>query len=114
MNSLWFPTINSDECDGCKRTFKCVDFCPYDVLEAEEDRVVVINPLSCIQGCSTCASLCPKDAIIFPTRQSTAGTHVKKSSLLQVVCNGCGKKFSTNKETSYCFDCQKKNWREMV
>jgi len=29
------------------------------------------------------------------------------SSLKQVVCKGCGKSFKTNKNTEYCFDCEK-------
>ena len=30
----YFIIINTDECDGCG---KCVEACPYDVLELEED-----------------------------------------------------------------------------
>jgi hypothetical protein len=33
----------------------------------------------------------------------------KKSSLKQVICKGCGKLFKTNKDTEYCFRCERKN-----
>jgi NAD-dependent dihydropyrimidine dehydrogenase PreA subunit len=102
----WFPTINSDECDGCKGKFKCVNFCPYEVLMVRGDKVAVVQPLNCIYGCSTCASFCPKDAIIFPPRQESTRSVKKKSLLRRVICKGCGKRFLTDRETEYCFDCE--------
>jgi hypothetical protein len=32
----------------------------------------------------------------------------KKCSLKEVVCKKCGKNFKTNRNTDYCFDCEKK------
>ncbi len=63
----WFPTIYEDLCDGCR---KCVEFCPYDVFEWDEDKNVplVVNPLNCVVGCTSCADICPLDAIGFPPR----------------------------------------------
>jgi NAD-dependent dihydropyrimidine dehydrogenase PreA subunit len=105
----WFPTIDSDQCDGCKGAYKCVKFCPHGVFEVREDKAVLVNPLGCIYGCSACADLCPKDAIIFPQRQDAHRLKRRKQSLLhRVVCRGCGKQFSTDRETEYCFDCEKK------
>jgi CDP-4-dehydro-6-deoxyglucose reductase len=104
---LWFPTINSDECDGCKGTFKCVHFCPYEVLTIIKYKVTVVNPLHCIHGCTTCAILCPKNAIIFPPKQKPTEKTEKKSSLHKVVCKSCGKGFITDRETEHCFDCEK-------
>ncbi len=31
----------------------------------------------------------------------------KESSLKSVVCKGCGKAFKTNRNTNYCFKCEK-------
>jgi len=31
----------------------------------------------------------------------------KKCSLKEVVCKNCGKVFKTNRNTDYCFDCEK-------
>lgn len=61
----WFPTIYEDLCDGCR---KCIEFCPYDVFEWDEERdmPLVVNPLNCVVGCSSCADTCPLDAIGFP------------------------------------------------
>ena len=59
----WFPTIYLDKCDCCNGTYKCVNFCPHEVLEVREDEVSVVNPLGCIYGCSACADLCAKNAI---------------------------------------------------
>ena len=108
MNKPWFPTIYSEKCDGCEGEYKCVDFCPYGVLEVKDDKVFVINPLGCIYGCSACAVLCPKDAIIFPSKERFDSLAKKKSLLHRVVCRGCGKKILTDRETEYCFDCEEK------
>lgn len=32
----------------------------------------------------------------------------KKSKLQTVTCKGCGKAFKTNRDTEYCFKCDKK------
>jgi len=62
----WFPTVYEDLCDGCR---KCIEFCPYGVFEWDEEKNVplVANPLNCIVGCTSCADLCPLDAINFPS-----------------------------------------------
>ncbi len=106
-NRPWFPTIYLDACDCCDGSYKCVNFCPHGVLEVREDNVSVINPLACIHGCSTCADLCPQDAIIFPRREPISRSIKKKSLLHRVVCKDCEKKFLTDRETEYCFDCEK-------
>jgi NAD-dependent dihydropyrimidine dehydrogenase PreA subunit len=105
-NSVWFPTVYSDKCDRCDGAYKCVDFCPHNVLAIQDEQVYVINPLGCITGCSTCASLCPKNAITFPSRAETSRVQMKRSLLHRVSCQGCGKCFSTDRDTKYCFDCE--------
>jgi formate hydrogenlyase subunit 6/NADH:ubiquinone oxidoreductase subunit I len=77
------------------------------VLEIREDEVSVINPMGCIYGCSACADLCPKDAIIFPWRETDSRSIKKKSLLQRVVCKECGKQFLTDRKTEYCFTCEK-------
>ena len=104
----WFPTINYDECDGCKGAYKCVNFCSHGVLEIRGDKASVKDPLGCIYGCSECADLCPNDAIIFPSIEKPYSSIKKESLLHKVVCKGCEKEFSTNRETEYCFDCEGK------
>jgi len=107
-NRPWFPTIYADQCDGCKGIYKCMHYCPNGVLDVRDDKAFVVNPLGCIYGCSACANLCPKKAIMFPSRAAPYRSIKKKSLLHQVRCKGCGKRFSTNRDTEYCYDCEDK------
>lgn len=61
----WYPTIDDDLCDGCR---KCLDFCSFGVFtySAERDVVEVGSPYACVVGCSLCSSLCSPRAIAFP------------------------------------------------
>jgi len=63
----WFPTVYEDLCDGCR---KCIELCPYDVFEWDEEKnvPVVVQPWNCLVGCSNCADLCAPQAIKFPPR----------------------------------------------
>ncbi len=54
-----FPVIEADECIGCGA---CVDTCPADVLELEEDRATVVEPENCV-ACGACMDACPAGAI---------------------------------------------------
>ena len=54
-----YPVIDIDECIGCGI---CVDSCPADVLELEDDRATVVDGEACI-GCAACMDACPADAI---------------------------------------------------
>jgi NAD-dependent dihydropyrimidine dehydrogenase PreA subunit len=62
----WFPTIDADRCDGCAL---CVLTCSNDVFRwvRSEGRPKVANPKKCMVGCTTCARVCPKDALTFPS-----------------------------------------------
>jgi NAD-dependent dihydropyrimidine dehydrogenase PreA subunit len=64
----WFPTIDYDKCIGC---LTCVNFCHNGVYEVQENpsKPKVVNPYNCVVGCSACASLCPNEAINFPSRE---------------------------------------------
>ena len=78
------------------------------VLEIRDDKAWVVNPLRCIYGCSACASLCPKDAIVFPSKGTILNSTTKGSLLHRVVCRGCVKRFSADRDVEYCFDCENK------
>ncbi len=48
--------IASRRCAGCKL---CVNICPYDALDYDEEkRIVIVNEILC-QGCGACAAICP-------------------------------------------------------
>ena len=103
---MWYPTINADICDSCDGTYKCVEFCPNAVLEIQDKKASVTAPLNCIDKCSPCALLCPRDAIMFPSKTVTEKAD-KESLLHKTVCRKCGKKFSTGRDTTLCFDCER-------
>ncbi|MCP9443609.1 MAG: FAD-binding oxidoreductase [Nitrospira sp.] len=61
----WHPTVNEDACIGCGT---CVTGCGRLVYRFDYDRKkpVVVDPLNCMVGCTTCANTCPTHAISFP------------------------------------------------
>jgi len=63
----WFPTVSADLCDGCG---KCIEVCPKDVFEWDENgKVVVMEPFLCIVGCCFCKSACDPEAILMPNKE---------------------------------------------
>jgi CDP-4-dehydro-6-deoxyglucose reductase len=65
----WNPTIIEDACIGCGT---CVTGCSRLVYRFDFDRKkpVVIDPLNCMVGCTTCANTCPAHAISFPALET--------------------------------------------
>jgi len=61
----WFPTVDTDTCIGCTL---CYLSCGRGVYEMQDNKVVVVNPYGCMVGCSTCATVCPVEAVSFPGR----------------------------------------------
>ncbi len=66
----WFPTINHDACIGCEL---CFITCGREVFKIEltndkRRKAQVNRPYNCMVGCSTCAMVCPTEAISFPLR----------------------------------------------
>lgn len=114
MKNPWFPTLNLEICDGCEGTYKCVDFCPHNVLGLKDGKPFVANPLNCIYGCSSCASLCKNGAIIFPSKQHVGRSVKKNSSLKRIKCADCGKEFLTDRQTRYCFNCEAKKEHALI
>lgn len=63
----WFPTVVAERCLGCGL---CVTSCGRKVYRFDfaNHTAVVVEPYQCMVGCSTCAALCPREAIEFPSR----------------------------------------------
>jgi CDP-4-dehydro-6-deoxyglucose reductase len=61
----WNPRIVEDACIGCGT---CVTGCSRLVyrFDFERKKPVVVDPLNCMVGCTTCANTCPAHAIEFP------------------------------------------------
>ena len=55
-------TVNVDEakCAGCE---ECVDICPVEVFEMQDEKCVVVEPDECM-GCESCLEVCEEDAIV--------------------------------------------------
>jgi NAD-dependent dihydropyrimidine dehydrogenase PreA subunit len=51
--------VDSEKCIGCG---ECVDICPEDVFELEEDISVPVRAEDCV-GCESCVEVCEEDAI---------------------------------------------------
>lgn len=61
----WFPTVDADTCIGCTL---CYTTCGRGVYEMQDNKAVPVNAMSCMVGCSTCGTVCPVQAISFPSR----------------------------------------------
>ncbi|MBN1453603.1 MAG: 4Fe-4S dicluster domain-containing protein [Anaerolineales bacterium] len=62
----WHPTVIEERCMGCGM---CVTSCGKNVyaFDYEINKPVVVSPQTCMVGCTTCATICTRDAIEFPS-----------------------------------------------
>jgi NAD-dependent dihydropyrimidine dehydrogenase PreA subunit len=69
----WFPTIDYGICTADRA---CLDFCHNDVFHwnEAEARVEVVNRDNCVLGCTSCAQICPVEAISFPDKEELRQT----------------------------------------
>ena len=61
----WYPAVNAETCIGCEL---CYVTCGRNVFEMRDRKSIVAHPFQCMVGCSTCAIVCPVEAISFPGR----------------------------------------------
>ena len=59
----WYPAVDPNKCIGCEL---CYVTCGRNVFEMRDRKSVVAHPFQCMVGCSTCAIVCPVEAISFP------------------------------------------------
>jgi len=50
--------VDPEECTGCE---SCVDACPLDAIEMQDD-IAVVDPDTC-EDCGDCVEACPVEAI---------------------------------------------------
>jgi NAD-dependent dihydropyrimidine dehydrogenase PreA subunit len=51
--------VDEEKCIGCG---DCVDVCPVDVYEMQDEKSVPVNAEECI-GCESCVEACEQEAI---------------------------------------------------
>ena len=51
--------VDKEKCIGCG---ECVDVCPVDVYEMQDEKSVPVNAEECI-GCESCVEVCEQEAI---------------------------------------------------
>ena len=56
----FIPTVDEAKCVGC---VECVDVCPTEVFEMENEKSVVSEPDECL-GCESCVEVCEEAAIV--------------------------------------------------
>jgi NAD-dependent dihydropyrimidine dehydrogenase PreA subunit len=54
-----YPVVDQERCNGCGN---CVDICPSEVYEMQEDKSNAIRPEDCIE-CSACVNQCQMESI---------------------------------------------------
>ena len=52
-------TVDNDKCIGCG---ECVDICPVEVYELQNEKSVPVNAEECV-GCESCIEVCEQEAI---------------------------------------------------
>jgi NAD-dependent dihydropyrimidine dehydrogenase PreA subunit len=59
FHMAFIPTVDADKCEGCE---ECVEVCPVEVFEMQDDKSVPVNADECL-GCESCVEVCEADAI---------------------------------------------------
>lgn len=62
----WYPTVDLQACIGCEL---CYVTCGRGVYDIQDRKAVTTQPYACMVGCTTCAMVCPTEAIHFPERE---------------------------------------------
>ncbi len=64
----WVPAVDPDKCIGCELCYVTCGREVYEIVPGPRPKAAVERPFNCMVGCSTCAMVCPTQAISFPGR----------------------------------------------
>jgi len=56
---MYSVEVNAEKCVGCG---ECVDVCPVEVYELQDEKSVPVNEDECL-GCESCIEVCEEGAI---------------------------------------------------
>ena len=56
---MFNPTVDLEKCTGCG---ECVEICPVEVYEIQDEKSVPVNAEECT-GCESCIEVCEQEAI---------------------------------------------------
>ena len=56
---MYSVEVNAEKCVGCG---ECVDVCPVEVFELQDEKSVPVNAEECL-GCESCVEVCEEGAI---------------------------------------------------
>jgi NAD-dependent dihydropyrimidine dehydrogenase PreA subunit len=56
---MYEVNVDKDKCIGCG---ECVDICPVEVYEMQDEKSVPVNAEECV-GCESCIEVCEQEAI---------------------------------------------------
>ena len=56
---MYSVVVNAEKCMGCG---ECVDVCPVEVYELQDEKSVPVNADECL-GCESCIEVCEEGAI---------------------------------------------------
>ncbi|MCF8107327.1 MAG: 4Fe-4S binding protein [Desulfohalobiaceae bacterium] len=55
----WNILVNEDKCIGCG---ECIDVCPVEVYELQDEKAVPVDIDECL-GCESCVEVCEQEAV---------------------------------------------------
>jgi NAD-dependent dihydropyrimidine dehydrogenase PreA subunit len=64
----WVPAVDANKCIGCELCYVTCGREVYEMTPGPHAKAVTERPYNCMVGCSTCAMVCPTQAISFPGR----------------------------------------------
>ena len=56
---MFIVTVDTEKCKG---DGNCVDVCPVEVYELQDNKAIAVNPDECL-GCESCIEVCETGAI---------------------------------------------------